>query len=546
MRKLARLVAVSILMSCAASSLAKAPADPKADSKPDGKDGKDKDGKGSANELQAESETTHGTVTIGGRTIGYTAVAGTLIVHRKGEEDPPEQTGDDDKPPKPRTTAAMSYVAYFAGSAPDPARPLMFLYNGGPGSATIWLHMGAFGPRRVVTADDTHTAAAPYKLIENGASLLDAADLVFVDAPGTGFGRIVGKDKDTAFWGVDKDAQAFSTFVTEFLTKYGRWNSPKYLFGESYGTTRSAILALLLETDKSVDLNGVILLSQILCFDNSIDGAEANPSIDVPYQLALPTYAATAWYHKKLPDQPASLDALIAEVEKFAMSEYAAALAAGTTLDPAQRKAVIDKLHRYTGLSAAYLDKANLRVTGGEFEKELLDDADLTTGRLDSRFSGPTMDPLSKTADYDPQSAAISSAYVSVFNDYARKQLHFGGERQYKLFADVFSHWSWNHEQPGAGFSFQQTTNVMPDLAAAMKYNPNLHVQLDAGYFDIATPFYEGVYELQHLAIPQKLAGNVEMHFYASGHMVYANEASLKALHDNVADFVKRTYAHAK
>ena len=206
--------------------------------------------------------------------------------------------------------------------------------------------MGAFGPRRVVTAEDSHTPAAPYRLVDNAYSLLDVSDLVFIDAPGTGFGKMVGKDKDKAFWGVDPDADAFADFITQFLSKYGRWNSPKYLFGESYGTTRSAVLARVLLTQKYVDLNGVILLAQILCFDADVDGPEANPGIDLPYQLALPTYAATAWYHKKLPDPPASLEALIADVEKFAMTEYAAALAAGNTLEPGQRKPQCDTAER--------------------------------------------------------------------------------------------------------------------------------------------------------------------------------------------------------
>ena len=300
------------------------------------------------------------------------------------------------------------------------------------------------------------------------------------------------------------------------------------------------MLARVLLTQKYVDLNGVILLAQILCFDADVDGPEGNPGVDLPYQLALPTYAATAWYHKKLSDPPGSLEALIAEVEKFAMTEYAAALAAGNTLEPAQRKAVLDKLHRYTGLPVAYLDKANLRVHGGAFEKNLQDEANLTTGRLDTRFSGPTMDPLSKDADYDPQSASIGAAYVSAYNDYARKQLGVPIDRTYKVFAQVFKFWSWKH---GDGFGLPTTTNVMPDLAVAMKYNPNLVVQLEAGYFDLATPFYQGVYEFQHLSLPTKLQGNLEMKFYQSGHMIYANEPSLRALHDNVAAFVKRTYS---
>ncbi len=555
MPKLAWLATVPILLSCASRSLAedttpKTPAAPAAGSGSAAPDPNKEPTR--PEELKPEQVVTKGTVTVHGKRIDYTAVAGTLIVKPKGADEQAEaaaEMGDQGgehgpKPPQP-PAAAMSYVAYFAGGTVggDGKRPITFLYNGGPGSATIWLHMGAFGPRRVVTADDSHTKAAPYQLVDNDNSLLDASDLVFIDAPGTGFGKVIGKDKDKAFFGVDQDAYAFTEFITQFLSKYGRWNSPKYLFGESYGTTRSAVLAFELQAQKFVDLNGVILLSQILIFDANPDGPEENPGVDLPYELALPTYAATAWYHKKLPNAPASLDALVADVEKFALGDYAAALAQGNALDGATRKKILDKLHDYTGLSTAYLDKANLRVTGGEFEKNLQDDAELTTGRLDSRFSGPTMDPLSKEADYDPQSAAIGSAYVSAFNDYARRTLKFGGEHPYKPFAEVFGKWSWKHDAPGVGRALEQSTNVMPDLAAAMKYNPNLAVQLDAGYFDIATPFFQGIYELEHLAIPAKIQSNIEMKFYPSGHMVYANEASLRALHDNVAAFIK---LHAK
>jgi carboxypeptidase C (cathepsin A) len=406
--------------------------------------------------------------------------------------------------------------------------------------------MGAFGPRRVITAEDSHTPAAPYRVVDNAFSLLDATDLVFIDAPGTGFGKIAGKDKEKAFWGVDPDADAFADFITQFLSKYGRWNSPKYLFGESYGTTRSAVLARLLVTEKMVDLNGVILLSQILIFDGDVDGPEGNPGVDLPYQLALPTYAATAWYHKKLPDAPSSLEALIADAEKFAMTEYAVALGAGNTLEPAQRKAVLEKLHRFTGLPVAYLDKANLRIAGGVFEKMLQDDANITTGRLDTRFSGPTMDPLSKYADYDPQSAAIGSAYVSAYNDYARRTLGVAADKVYKPFAEVFKHWSWKHEGPNGLSGLPTTTNVMNDLAVAMKFNPNLVVQLEAGYFDLATPFFQGVFEFQHLPLPPKQQANLEMKFYQSGHMIYANEPSLRALHDNIAGLVRRTSGGTK
>ncbi len=218
---------------------------------------------------------------------------------------------DDDADGNPTAEAAMSFVAYFKDGAPAPNRPITFLYNGGPGSSTVWLHMGAFGPKRVVTLDDTHTPAAPYSLVDNQYSLLDASDLVFVDAPGTGFGRIAGKDKEKQFWGVDPDAHAFAEFIKAFLSKYGRWNSPKYLFGESYGTPRSSVLVNELETDDEIDFNGVILLSQILNFDLSPDGPELNPGMDLPYALALPTYAATAWYHRKLANRPKDLVAFV-------------------------------------------------------------------------------------------------------------------------------------------------------------------------------------------------------------------------------------------
>jgi carboxypeptidase C (cathepsin A) len=491
-------------------------------------------------QFKPEQQQTKGSVTIGGNTISYDAYAGTLVVHPKGWDDVPQNADPDPKNRAPE--ASMFYVAYFKSDTKGAPRPITFFYNGGPGSSTVWLHMGAFGPKRVVTADDTHTPAAPYSVVNNEYSLLDASDVVFVDAPGTGFSRLSGKDKEKAFYGVDQDGQAFADFISQFLSKYGRWNSPKYLFGESYGTTRSAVLANILETERDVDFNGIILLSQILNFALDADGPEYDPGVDLGYQLALPTYAASAWYHHKIAEPRPELAPLLTEVEHFAMNEYALALGAGASLAPEQRREIIARLHQYTGLPAAYIDKANLRISGGEFEKNLQDDSNLTTGRLDTRFSGPTFDPLSKEAEYDPQSAAISSAYVSAFNDYVRKDLKFGENKEYKSEIDVFKWWSFAHQAPGIPFPLPQATNVMPDLAIAMKYNPMLKVLLNAGYFDLATPFYEGVYEMQHLPIPPDLQKNIEFKFYESGHMVYAHEASLKAIHDNVADFILKSY----
>jgi carboxypeptidase C (cathepsin A) len=374
--------------------------------------------------------------------------------------------------------------------------------------------------------------------VNNSYSLLDVSDLVFIDMPGTGFGRLVGKDKEKAFWGVDEDAHAYARFIARFISKYNRWNSPKYLFGESYGTTRSSVVSNILENEKSIDLNGVILLSQIFNFTSDIDAARANPGIDLPFQLALPTYAATAYYHHKLPNQPAALDPFLKEVEDFAMGEYAHALAQGTDLTAAEKQTVAEKLHNYTGLSVTYLMKADLRVSGGGFSKNLQDDQDLTTGRLDTRFSGPNLNPLSEEAEYDPQSSAISSAYVSLFNDYVRRDLKYGEGQTYLPQAD-FGSAQWDLKHNGNPINL----NVSADLATAMKTNPRLRVMVNGGYYDLATPFYAALYEDKHLPIPESLSKNIEYDWYESGHMVYVRDESLQQLHDRVAAFIRNTDA---
>jgi carboxypeptidase C (cathepsin A) len=502
--------------------------------------------------LYADS-TTQGTVDVAGQHIAYTAVAGVLTVGATDVDD--AQLGLDgkplpgtqlalDEPKEPKDanpTARMSYVAYFKKDAKAEDRPITFFYNGGPGAATVWLHMGSLGPKHVVTEGDQHLPAAPYKLTDNAESLLDTSDLVFIDMPGTGFGRLLGKDPGKAFWGIDEDANAFARFIVRFITKFNRWNSPKFIFGESYGTTRSAVLADILQNNKNVDLNGVILLSQIFNFTTDIDDPTGNPGVDLPYVFALPTYAATAWYHKKLPNQPASLDPFLKEVEEYTMGPYTHALALGTDLSESEKQAVAEKLHQYTGLPAAYWVKANLRVSGGEFTKTLQDDEDLTTGRLDTRFSGPTLDPLSEGADYDPQSSAISSAYVSLFNDYVRRDLKYG-EGQTYLDHALFSGNRWDEKHNGRTSS----TNVANDLAEALKTNPRLKVMVNGGYYDLATPFFAAQYEEKHLPIPQSLAKNIEYDWYESGHMVYVRDESLKQLHDRVAAFIKSTLADGK
>lgn len=501
----------------------------------------------------AADVTTQGEVNAGRQHIAYNAVTGTITVGATDVQD--AQLGADGKPlpgsqlalnapkePKDaEPTARMFYVAYFKKDAKAEERPITFFYNGGPGSSTVWLHMGSLGPKHVVTDTDTHMPAAPYKLVDNANTLLDVSDVVFVDMPGTGFGRLMGKDPEKAFWGIDQDANAFARFVARFITKYNRWNSPKFIFGESYGTTRSAVLADILQNKQNIDLNGVILLSQIFNFTTDIDLPQGNPGVDLPYVLALPTYAATAWYHKKLPTQPPALEPFLKEVEEFTNGAYAHALAQGTDLNSTEKQQVAEKLHEYTGLPVTYLMKADLRVNGGEFEKTLQDEDNMTTGRLDTRFSGPNLDPLSQYAEYDPQSSAISSAYVSLFNDYVRHDLKYG-EGQTYLPSALFGSAEWDFKHRGNPVS----VNVAPDLAEAMKTNPRLRVMVNGGYYDLATPFFAAEYEDKHLPIPQPLAKNIEYDWYESGHMVYVRDESLKQLHDRVAAFITKADGDGK
>jgi len=498
----------------------------------------------------SQSVTTEGSIDVGSQHVDYSAVAGTITVGASNAQD--AQIGPDAKPLADTSlaatvaaakdpndappTARMFYVAYFKKDANPNQRPITFLYNGGPGSSTVWLHMGSFGPKHVVTELDTHLPAAPYKLADNPESLLDVTDLVFIDMPGTGFGRLTGKDAGKAFWGIDEDAHAFGRFIQRFLSQYNRWNSPKYLFGESYGTTRSAVLSNLLENEYSIDLNGVILLSQIFDFATDIDAAHTNPGIDLTYELALPTYAATALYHHKLPQDHPDLQAFMTEVESFAVGPYAAALMKGTDLSASDKQAMAEKLHEYTGLPVDYLVKGDLRIAGGQFEKSLQEDSGMTTGRLDTRFSSPLYDPLSEYAEYDPQSTAIGSAYVSLFNQYVRNTLKYGDGQTYLPQAE-FDGTEWDMKHNGNPIS----VNVASDLAQAMTTNPQLKVLVNGGYYDLATPFYAAFYEDKHLPIQDKLASNIEYAWYESGHMVYVKQDCLKQLHDRVAQFITGT-----
>ncbi|MEO8727424.1 MAG: peptidase S10, partial [Acidobacteriaceae bacterium] len=492
--------------------------------------------------------TTEGSVTVeGGKAIPYRAVAGMLTVGSSDKQD--AMIGLDGKylpdsgldlPPKAEeqpATARIFYTAYFAKGANQGTRPITFLYNGGPGSATMYLRMTSVGPVRVHIPDVQHPVGGPYSIAPNQYSLLDATDLVFIDAPGTGYSRVEGKDVNKAFYGIDQDAAAFDRFIRRFLTKYNRWSSPKFLFGESYGTTRDAVLSAQLQ-QHGVDLNGVVLLSQILSFDNSADGADGNPGTDNGFFLALPSFAATAWYHHKVPNQPATLEPWIHEVEQYALGDYASALLQGADLDASKRAAVAAKLESYTGIPQALWIKANLRLTGGEFAKHLQDASDITTGRLDSRYQGPSMDPLSRDAEYDPFTESIESSILSAMNTYAHETLKFGENMTYNQSArEPGWEWDMKHRGPGGGWP-GSSVNVSSDLAYTMKVNPKMHALLMGGYFDLGTLYFGATYEMKHLPMPASLEKNIEYKFFPTGHMVYVNEDALHGLHDRVAEFI--------
>jgi carboxypeptidase C (cathepsin A) len=494
---------------------------------------------------------TDGSVTVAGKPIAYKAVAGLLRVGGTDQQDAtiaPDGTMAPDsgaEPPKPGdepATANMFYTAYFAKGENTATRPLVFIYNGGPGSATMYLRMASFGPVRVVLPDLGHPAGGPYKIVPNEDSLLDAADLVFVDAPGTGYSRVMGKDANKSFYGIDQDAGAFQRFIRRFLTKYDRWNSPRFLFGESYGTTRDAVLAAALQRH-GVDLNGVVFLSQILSFDNSADGSDGNPGTDNGFFLALPSFAATAWYHHKVPNQPAELLPWLHEVEQYSLGDYATALLQGVDLDATRKAAVAAKLESYTGIPAATWIKANLRLTGGQFAQDLLGSSDETTGRLDSRWRGPSMNPMNSESDYDPFSESIESAIQAAMNTYAHDTLNFGKEMTYEPSARMGG-WHWDMTVKGQGGGWSGTSsNVMSEIAYTMKVNPHMHILLMGGYFDLGTLYFGATYEMKHLPMPASLQKNIDYKFFQTGHMVYVNPEARAALHQRTAEFIRANEA---
>jgi carboxypeptidase C (cathepsin A) len=470
-----------------------------------------------------EQSVTQHSVVIGGATVNYTATAGTAIV--RNEKDEP--------------WARMGYVAYVRRDGGNAARrPVTFAYNGGPGSSSVWLHMGALGPRRIVVTDAGPTPPPPYQAVDNAWSILDKTDLVMIDPVGTGLSKAVGEAKDKDFWGVDPDIESVSRFIQQYVSDNGRWNSPKYLLGESYGTTRSAGIVDYLQTRAGMSFNGVILVSVAL----DLEAIFNFPGNERPYALFLPTYAAVAWYHKVLPSRPDDLNRFLDEVRQYAGGPYSVALLKGDALPETERRSVAEKLHQYTGLSVDYLLKANLRVEESQFTQELLREHRETVGRLDARFTGVTFDLLGERAEYDPQSASISAPYTAAFLNYYHQDLKFGEGKTYQITNfGLGREWDWKHKVPGGSFPLRGLPNTGLDLAHAMGYNPDLQVLVINGLYDLATPFFATESMVSHLHLDEKLRPHVIMKYYAAGHMMYVHEESLKSFKADVAAFIDRT-----
>ncbi len=465
-------------------------------------------------------ESSH-SIVVGRETVAYDAVVGSIILR------------DDEE----QAIAELFYTAYFRTNGGNPAdRPVIFAYNGGPGSASFWLHMGIMGPRRVVTPNVGQQAPPPYPMADNNYALLDKADIVMIDPVGTGFSRPAGEAEGKDFWGLDEDARSLTQFVRRFLSEYERWNSPRYLLGESYGTTRSAVLARHLQR-ANIDLNGIVLVSTVLDFNTILfpEGAI------IPYIVNVPSYAVTAAYLGVLPGgAPPDLEAFMSEVEHWAITDYATTLLSGSAVNVEQRSRVIEQMHQYTGLSREFLDKANMRVSAPEFEKELLRERGLVVGRLDARFTGPTGDVLETRPSHDPQSTAISSAYTSAFNAYLRDELGYDGDREY-VPSGRARPWNWTREGNNIGFGLPGIPNVAPDLATALQRNPRLEVLLIAGIYDLATPYFAAVWTMDNMGLPPDLRDNIQRADFAAGHMMYVEQNLLAQWKQTLDAFIERT-----
>nr|WP_245612269.1 peptidase S10 [Sphingomonas changbaiensis] len=457
---------------------------------------------------------THHSGVFGGQKINYTATAGEIYL--KAEDGTPR--------------AAINYYSYVKEPR-DPSRPVTFLFNGGPGSGSVWLHMGAFGPKRVaIPSDARDDGAPPYPLVDNPDCLLDVTDIVFIDPVGTGFSHALGKTDPKEFWGVTKDAKSINQVIRLWLNDNGRWNSPKFLGGESYGTTRSAAVAHELEGSyNDVALNGIILMSTILDF-----GAQAEvEGNDMPYIIALPSMAAVAWYHDKVPNKPATVAAFVAEAKAFASGEYATALMKGQALTGPERDAIRAKLARYTGLSEQYVERTDLRVSPGRFWKELLRDRGLVVGRLDSRYTGKDRDNAGEGFDNDPSFYGIDGGYTAAINTYVRGDLGFKSDRSYVTIGSV-QPWDWDLGDRGGDGTYYKS--VAPYLGQALRENSGLRIFVGQGYYDFATPFFGAEYALSRTGFPQD---RIQFHYYDAGHMMYVRDEDRHKLASDIKAFIR-------
>ncbi len=473
---------------------------------------------------KAEVSTTMQSLFINGKTIYLTAKAGTF------------QVRDENNKP----LALMGHTYYTKGDKRDlntRKRPIVFAYNGGPGSSSFWLHMGILGPKRIVVNDPDITPAAPYRLVNNNYSILDVADLVMIDPVGTGLSIPLGKAKFKDFWGVDQDIRSLSLFITQFLIENDRMNSPKYLLGESYGTFRNAGLMKKL-LNEGIAMNGVIMVSAVFDLRTLL----FPPNDDLPYIVHFPTYAATAWYHDMVENKPENLYEFLEDVRNFTEQEYTPALFQGDQISDEDKQTIAAKLAAYTGTSADYWLKADLRVTASEFFAEFLRDKGEIVGRLDSRFKGINQDLLAQEGDHDPQSTAISPAYITGFLDYLYRDLKVNKSLTYTITAgrrDGFK-WDWKHEG-NVRWNTQAAINTGPDMAEAMSRDPNMKVLILNGIYDIATVFYGVEHSINHLGLSKKIKDNIIMKYYEAGHMMYTHPPSMEQFKKDVAEFIRDT-----
>jgi carboxypeptidase C (cathepsin A) len=465
---------------------------------------------------EVTSETKH-SVTINGNTIQYTVTAGNIVLK--------EENG------KPK--ASFFYISYAKDGVKDPStRPFTFSFNGGPGSSSVWLHLGIFGPKRVRMNDDGTPYKGSFGLDDNPYSILDLTDLVFIDPVSTGYSRQVPGEERRQFHGYDEDIESVGEFIRVYTTRAKRWSSPKFIAGESYGTTRAAGLVDWLQDRHGMYFNGLILVSVAIDFQT----LEFQTGNEIPYMLFLPTYTATAWYHKKLPaDLQADFQRAITESKQFALNEYSVALLKGDQLGDTERRNVAQKLARYTGLSEQYIESSNLKISDARFFKELRRSERLTVGRLDSRFTGRDRDAAGEDIEYDPSYAAIQGSFTANFNDYVRKELKYESDITYEILAAIYDEWSPGKEARG------HYINSSEPLRKAMTENPALKVFVANGYYDLATPFFASEYTFNHLGLDPSLRNNISLKYYEAGHMMYIHKPSLVQMKSDLASFYQNT-----